>query len=130
MCMLSSQSLHVRLAVQRHQAPSVLHKITLPECDLLLHDTLHLMLVQSKRNDDLFCLHCTTSEYHMLSQLCLHLEEVVPFHMLLPYRASDQHDRRDRAVLNRHISRLRRKLPSYLGIRNTRQKGYCLTYVS
>ncbi len=103
-----------------------LAKIALPRHTFLYSDEAQIVLVADTLNDQVFYIHCTPAEYAILRQLLSMPNEVVPFEQLADQFLTHFEYRRDIRTLRRHISRLKRKLPSMLVIVSVREVGYSL----
>jgi DNA-binding response OmpR family regulator len=103
-----------------------LAKITLPRHTFLYNDEAQIVLVTDTLNDQVFYIHCTPAEYSILRQLLSAPHEVIPFEQLADQFLAQFEYERDIRTLRRHISRLKRKLPSPLVIVSVREVGYAL----
>jgi DNA-binding response OmpR family regulator len=103
-----------------------LAKIALPRHTFLYNDEAQIVLVTDTLNDHVFYIHCTPAEYAILRQLLSMPNEVIPFEQLADQFLEQFEYRRDIRTLRRHISRLKRKLPSPLTIVSVREMGYAL----
>ena len=103
-----------------------LAKITLPRHTFLYNDEAQIVLVTDTLNDQVFYIHCTPAEYSILRQLLSAPHEVIPFEQLADQFLEQFEYERDIRTLRRHMSRLKRKLPSPLVIVSVREVGYAL----
>ncbi len=103
-----------------------LAKIALPGHTFLYNDEAQIVFVSDILNDHFFYIHCTPAEYSILRQLLGTPDEVVPFEQLADQFLEQFDYDRDIRALRRHISRLKRKLPSPLVIVSVREVGYTL----
>jgi DNA-binding response OmpR family regulator len=103
-----------------------LAKIALPRHTFLYNDEAQIVLISDVLNDQVFYVHCTPAEYHILRQLLSAPDEVIPFEQLADQFLEQFDYRRDIRTLRRHISRLKGKLPSPLAIVSVREAGYAL----
>jgi DNA-binding response OmpR family regulator len=103
-----------------------LAKIALPRHTFLYSDEAQIVLVTDTLNDHFFYIHCTPAEYAILRQLLSMPHEVIPFEQLADQFLEQFEYERDIRTLRRHISRLKRKLPSPLAIISVREVGYAL----
>ena len=110
----------------RHVEQYRLAKIALPGHTFLYNDEAQIVLVSDILNDHFFYIHCTPAEYSILRQLLGTPDEVVPFEQLADQFLEQFDYDRDIRALRRHISRLKRKLPSPLAIVSVREVGYVL----
>ena len=103
-----------------------LAKIALPGHTFLYNDEAQIVLVTETLNDQVFYIHCTPAEYSILRQFLSAPYEAIPFEQLADQFLEHFEYERDIRTLRRHISRLKRKLPSPLTIVSVREVGYAL----
>ncbi len=101
-------------------------KIVLPQHTFLYNDEAHIVLVTETLNDQVFYIHCTPAEYSILRQFLGAPHEAISFEQLADQFLEQFEYERDIRALRRHISRLKRKLPSPLTIVSVREVGYAL----
>ena len=104
----------------------LLAKIALPRHTFLYNDEAQIVLVTDTLNDQVVYIHCTPAEYSILRQLLSAPYEVIPFEQLADQFLEQFEYERDIRTLRRHMSRLKRKLPSPLMIVSVREVGYVL----
>lgn len=102
----------------------LLAKIALHRHAFLYNDEAQIVLVTDTRHDLVFYIHCTPAEYAIFRQLLNTPDEVVLFEQLADQFLEHFEYRRDIRTLRRHISRLKKKLPSTLVIVSVREVGY------
>lgn len=77
--------------------------------DILLLQEAHLILISSQHKDELVYVKCTPSEFIILARLLASSDYAVPFEELSPHLSLQAGD--IVGPLQRHISRLKKKLP-------------------
>jgi DNA-binding response OmpR family regulator len=103
-----------------------LAKIALPRHTFFYNDEAQIVLVTDTLDDQVFYIQCTPAEYSILRELLSAPDDVIPFEQLAAWFLEQFEYERDIRTLRRHISRLKRKLPSPLVIVSVREVGYAL----
>ena len=103
-----------------------LTKVRMTNHSIFYNDTAQVVVIDHLLTDHVFYLECTPAEYHILRRLLQAPQTIIPFEQIMDHFEYE----RDVRTLRRHITRLKRKLPATLKIRNARRVGYTLEEVS